>query len=97
MMLPDLRGIKCRPAARQITNNELRLTLSTCKVRDRYRVKTHLIPLVIRHVYRVFPLEHSTIVDEDIDMIHNCQSAIYHLSRILPVGKIAGDDIGLHA
>ena len=30
MMLPDFRGIKCLPAARQMTNSEFRLTFMTC-------------------------------------------------------------------
>lgn len=58
---------------------------------------TYLVPVVVRDIHTITPLQHSTVVDEDIKVVHHLQSPLDHLFGILPDGQIARDDIGLTA
>ena len=96
-MLPDLRGMKCLPAARQMTNSEFKLTFMTCKSARAPSLYTctYLIPIMIGDVDRVTTLQHPAVVDEDVQMIHHLQCALHNFLGVFPDGQIAWDDVHL--
>lgn len=56
---------------------------------------TYLVPIIIGHVHRICPLEHTTIIDQNVDVVDHFQRPVYHFFRILPDCKVARDDVGL--
>jgi hypothetical protein len=74
MIFPLFLGMKCFPAAWQITKSEFRFTFITCALSadSMMTYMTHIIPLLQLHIYGVGSLEHSAIIDQDIQVIDNC-------------------------